>query len=147
MENGDILEIKFVAKKPRTLLSQSSKADQHVNTNNSSSAEIDHDSLISKNFWGYVKKMFKKTTSSLPSFNLNQCYSYFTKTLSAFNASKTFSIPSWIPKFDSPQTPFKLDPPTYQEITNVIRKMKPSGSPCPLDQISNLRNIHIYVLT
>jgi hypothetical protein len=30
----------------------------------------------------------------------------------------------------------KLDPPTYQEITNVTRQMKLSGSPCPLDQIS-----------
>ena len=38
--------------------------------------------------------------------------------------------------FASPKTPFNLDPPTYQEITKVIRKMKPSGSPCPLDQIS-----------
>ena len=35
MENGDILEIKFVAKKLRTILSQSSKADQHVNSNHS----------------------------------------------------------------------------------------------------------------
>ena len=52
------------------------------------------------------------------------------------NPSKTFSIPSWIPKFASPRKPFNLDPPTYQEISNVIRKMKPSGSPCPLDQIS-----------
>ena len=29
-----------------------------------------------------------------------------------------------------------LTPPTYQEVTNVIRKMKPSGAPCPLDQMS-----------
>ena len=29
-----------------------------------------------------------------------------------------------------------LEPPTYQQVTNIIRKMKASGSPCPLDQIS-----------
>ena len=58
------------------------------------------------------------------------------KTLSAINPKKAFYIPSWIPKFTAPKTPFNLDPPTYREITNVIRKMKPSGSPCPLDQIS-----------
>ena len=29
-----------------------------------------------------------------------------------------------------------LTPPTHNETTNVIRKMKPSGSPCPLHQIS-----------
>ena len=56
--------------------------------------------------------------------------------MSAISPTKTFNIPSWIPKFESPQTTFNLDPPTYQEITNVIRKMKPSGSTCPLDQIS-----------
>jgi hypothetical protein len=35
-----------------------------------------------------------------------------------------------------PQVQFDLDPPSYQEVTAVIRKMKASGSPCPLDQIS-----------
>ena len=34
--------------------------------------------------------------------------------------------------------PFNSDPPSYQQVTNVIRKMKSSGSPCPLDQISIL---------
>ena len=31
---------------------------------------------------------------------------------------------------------FDLDPPSYQQVTAVIRKMKASGSPCLLDQIS-----------
>ena len=31
---------------------------------------------------------------------------------------------------------FDLDPPSYQQVTAVIRKMKASGSPCPLDQVS-----------
>ena len=135
LENGSILEIKFVAKKLRILLNKSNNTELH-NSDSHASADIDHDNLIGKNFWGYVKKFFKKNTSSLPSFNLAQCTSYFTKTFSATSPNKTFNIPSWIPKFASPQTPFKLDPPTYQEITNVIRKMKLSGSPCPLDQIS-----------
>ena len=91
---------------------------------------------MNKNFWGYVKKVFKKKSDSLPTFDLAQCTAYFTKTFSAIIPSKTFTIPSWIPKFNSPTTQFNLDPPTYNEITSVIRKMKPSGSPCPLDQIS-----------
>ena len=131
LENGSILEIKFVAKKLRILLNKSNNTELH-NSDSHASADIDHDNLIGKNFWGYVKKFFKKNTSSLPSFNLAQCTSYFTKTFSAISPNKTFNIPSWIPKFASPQTPFKLDSPTYQEITNVIRKMKLSGSPCPL---------------
>ena len=132
LENGNVTEIKFVAKKLRNVLNKITA--EH--NNNNETAEVDHDHLISKNFWGYVKKYFKKKSSLLPSFNMAQCTSYFTKTFSALNPNKTFSIPSWIPKFASPQTPFNLDPPTYQEITNVIRKMKPSGSPCPLDQLS-----------
>ena len=75
-------------------------------------------------------------TDSLPTFDLAQCTAYFTKTFSAIIPNKTFNIPSWIPKLNSPTTQFNLDPPTYNEITDVIRKMKPSGSPCPLDQIS-----------
>ncbi len=31
---------------------------------------------------------------------------------------------------------FDLEPPTYQQVTNIVRRMKASGSPCPLDQIS-----------
>ena len=135
LENGEILEIKFVAKKLRNLLNKSNTTDPN-NTDSHASANIDHDSLIGNCFWGFVKRFFKKNTSSFPSFNLSECTSYFTKTLSAISPTKTFNIPSWIPKFASPQTPFNLDPPTYQEITNVIRKMKPSGSPSPLDQIS-----------
>ena len=135
LENGDISEIKFVAKKLRILLDKRNNTDKH-DINTFKSAEINHDRLINANFWGYVKRYFKKNASSLPTFNLAQCTSYFTNTFLAINPHKTFSIPSWIPQFASPKTPFNLDLSTYQEITKVIRKMKPSGSPCPLDQIS-----------
>ena len=50
--------------------------------------------------------------------------------------NKLFNIPSWIPKLSDPEVQFNLDPPTYQQISNVIRKMKSSGLPCPLDQLS-----------
>ena len=52
------------------------------------------------------------------------------------NPNKIFQIPSWIPALPDPITEFNLEPPTYQQITNIIRKMKTSGSPSPLDQIS-----------
>ena len=35
-----------------------------------------------------------------------------------------------------PEFKFDLDPPSYEQITTIIRKMKASGSPCPLDQLS-----------
>ena len=48
---------------------------------------------------------------------------------------RIFTIPSWIPTFNEPELAFDEAPPTYQQITKIIRKMKTSGSPCPLDQI------------
>ena len=47
-----------------------------------------------------------------------------------------FAIPSCIPSLSSPHVPFDIDPPSYQQITNIIRNMKASASPCPLDQVS-----------
>ena len=49
-----------------------------------------------------------------------------------------FRTPSWIPRFDPPSSSFNTKPPTYGEVTNVIKRMKSSGYPCPLDQISIL---------
>jgi hypothetical protein len=134
-DNGNLMEMKFVAKKLRNRLRTRDDTDQqhaHINA----SDEIDHNELINKNFWGYVKNIFTKKSDSLPTFDHAQCTAYFTRTFSAVIPNKIFNIPSWIPKFSSPTTPFNLDPPTYNEITNIIRKMKLSGSPCPLDQIS-----------
>ena len=56
--------------------------------------------------------------------------------LAKFNTNKIFQIPSWIQALPDPVTEFDLQPQTYQQITNIIRKMKTSGSPSPLDQIS-----------
>ena len=60
--------------------------------------------------------------------------------LNAFPTSrnKIFWIPSWIPMLPEPTVQFNLDPRTYQQVTNIIRKMKISGSPCPLDQLSTI---------
>jgi hypothetical protein len=74
--------------------------------------------------------------SMLPTFNMDDCLKYFKSVLTKINPNKIFQIPSWIPALDYPITAFDLEPPTYQQITNIIRKMKTSGSPSPLDQIS-----------
>ena len=64
-----------------------------------------------------------------------ECVNYFTKTLSAIHPNKLFHVLSWIPALSDPVIPFDLNPPSYQQVTAVIRKMKASGSPCRLDQI------------
>ena len=99
---------------------------------------MNRDYSISKNFWGYVKRIFNKKYEILPSFSMNKCFDYFAsiRTLLSVNPTKVFNLPSWIPTLSDPVIPFNLEPPTYQQISNVIRKMKASGSPCPLDQLS-----------
>ena len=53
-----------------------------------------------------------------------------------YTCTKRFTIPSWIPAFKTPTYQYDITPPTYQEITKIIRRMKASGSSCRLDQIS-----------
>ena len=64
----------------------------------------------------------------LPNFDMNVCFSYLKKVLAKINPNKQFEIPNWIQ--------FDLELPTYQQVTNIVRKMKSSGSPCPLHQLS-----------
>ena len=87
-------------------------------------------------FWGYVKKVLIRKDAVLPSFSMTECVEYFTKTLAIINLNKLFNIPNWIRGLSDPQVKFDLDQPSYQQVTAVIRKMKASGSPSPLDQIS-----------
>ena len=68
-----------------------------------------------------MKKVLNKIVSILPSVNKVVCFAF---------------VPSWIPKFANTTVSFNLTPPTYYQITNIIRKMKTSGSPCRLDEIS-----------
>ena len=52
------------------------------------------------------------------------------------NPTGKFRIPSWIPSSLSPEKTFDSNPPTKAEISQIFKRMKTSGSPCPLDQIS-----------
>ena len=103
---------------------------------NNTNESLNHDKYFERNFWGYVKKVINCSDSILPTFNMDDCLKYFKTVLTKVNPNKIFQIPSWIPMLHDPITEFDLEPPTYRQITNIIRKMKTSGSPCPLDQIS-----------
>ena len=127
--NADITEIKYVSRLLRDILRDNTSCQVNADLMN-------HDYSISKNFWGYVKKIFNKKDEILPSFSMNECFDYFARTLSSVNPTKVFNLPSWIPTLSDPVIPFNLEPPTYEQISSVIRKMKASGSPCPLDQLS-----------
>ena len=107
-----------------------------IQTDSNRDNSFNHDKYIERNFWGYVKNVLNKEDTVFPSFSMTECAVYFTKTLAAVHPGKLFHIPSWIPRLSDPQVEFDLDPPSYQQVTAVISKMKASGSPFPLDQIS-----------
>ena len=129
-QGTDVNEIKYVSRVLPDRLSGKDHSEQDCD------GELDHDKHINKSFWGYVKNLMYTKELVLPSFSMSDCVSYFMKTLLLVNPNKLFIIPNWIPKLSTPEVPFDLEPPTYDKVTNVIRKMKASGSPCPLDQLS-----------
>ena len=64
------------------------------------------------------------------------CMKFFCSSFRSINPYKSCTIPSWIPPLAQPSVPCDLSPPSYQQITKTIRRMKASVSPCPLDKIS-----------
>ena len=130
--NPDITEIKYVSRVLRDKLRNSN----NTQTDTQQDQSFNHDKYFERNFWGYVKNVLASKRTVLPSFNMQDCTDHFRKTLLAIHPTKLFRIPSWIPTLSRPQIQYDLDPPTYQQITTIIRKMKASGSPCPLDQLS-----------
>ena len=131
--NADTVEIKFVANLLRTKLQ---KTDRTYLGNGNCNQTVNHDHYIKASFWGYVKAFLKNQATLNSTLNKATCTCFFSKYFSSLNPEKFFSIPSWIPSFASLKVPFNLDPPIYQQVTNIIRKMKSSASPCPLDQLS-----------
>ena len=86
--------------------------------------------------WKYCENTFVPQGDVIkPDFSEDTCYKYFQKSLSK-SSRRNFTIPSRLRPADLPTNEFNLEKPTYREITNVIRKMKSSASPCPLDQIN-----------
>ena len=73
------------------------------------------------NVWRYTKLNLEAEEKPSPTFNLTKL---------------TFNIPDWIPNLLAPKYEFQTTPPTYAEITSIVRKMKSKGSACPLDQLS-----------
>ena len=95
-----------------------------------------YDYHIGRNFWNFVKNTLEKGSSIMPSFSRDHCTRFFLHCFSAIAPNKIFKCPSWIPSLPDPSILFNQSPPSYEKVTTVIRRMKTSGSPCPLDKIS-----------
>ena len=87
---------------------------------------------------GYCKKVFEKKEAVQPDFNETRCFQYFRQSFKEKNLLRNFDFPEWMKQMDNPTKAFNTDVPTYKEVQKIIRKMKSSGSPCPLDHTSIL---------
>ena len=67
---------------------------------------------------------------------MTTCTTFFGDFFRAKQPSKSFKIPCWSPSLPQPKIPYNLSSPFYQQITKIVRRMKASGSPCPLDKLS-----------
>ena len=105
-------------------------------SDSSSTSDLDYDKYISRNFWGFVKNVVERPCRLLPSFSSEVYSRYFTKLFSSESPYRKFPIPSWIPSLPQHTISFTCEPPSYERVTKIIRRMKSSGCPCPLDQIS-----------
>ena len=94
-------------------------------------SNLNHDSLISKNLWSYVKKR----SSLFLSCTLVHCIDYFRRILSGTFPNKQFVMPSSIPQFEAPTYSFHVPPPSNQKVIFIIRCIKYSASLSPLAQI------------
>ena len=121
-----LAEIKYVAKCLHSTLQP---------TDHSALAGKNHNIQIQKNIWGYIKANCKQTMSPSPTVNCSTCTHFFATCFRSIFPVKSFNIPDWIPSIAQPSIPYDVTPPSYNQITKVVRRIQASGSPCPLDKI------------
>ena len=111
-------EIRYVSKLLRSKISKSAKQD--ITT-------VDHASEISERFWSYCKRYLDADETKLPTFTKQVYQEFFKNSFKCIHRLKHYIIPSWIPEFNAL---------SYKEVNKIIKRLKASGSPCLLDQIS-----------
>ncbi|ESO10191.1 hypothetical protein HELRODRAFT_168067 [Helobdella robusta] len=92
-------------------------------------------SQLKRRFWWTCRRIFAQTENLKPLFNVSDCTHYFKQILSDDNQKKC-QLPNWTQQLQKPSTPCNTSPPSYHEISTIVRKFKAKSSPCPLDQIS-----------
>ena len=123
-ELENLNEIRFVSKLIR------SKIQTEQSSVTTASTNINHNEMIKLDFWKYVKRFIEKPTSN---FQSNSLFRIFQKNITVNEPYKAIYYPILL---EPPIYQYDITSPTYQEITKIIRRMKASGSPCRLDEIS-----------
>ena len=129
MNDAPLQEVKYVSQLLRSKL-------KSQDSTHSSATAVNQDRYVSKNLWGFVKNVMEKGSAVLPSFSRDHCTRFFITFFAAILPYKKFTMPHWIPSFNQPSFSFDQSAPSYDKFTQVVRRIKSSGSPCPLDKIS-----------
>ena len=87
--NNNVQEIKFVSRQLRYLLR---KKDKSNCIDHRDFQEIDWDKSIKRNFWGFVKQVFQKQHSTLPTFSKAHYLEYSKISFSFISHNKAFIL-------------------------------------------------------
>ena len=123
LQCGNLEEIRYISKLLRKKLCFKDQARNY---------EKD----LSKDFWKFCKGEFEQSETQQPNFDELSCYDYFKSVFLEKSENRQFNFPSWLKPFPAASSNFDSECPSYREITKRIRRMRSSGSPCPIDQIS-----------
>ena len=83
-------EITVVSRKLKEILHNVDKDYSRI------SYDIDHDSYVKHNSWGYVERIIKSNTDEQLTFAQTECISFPINRFAALNPNKLFRIPAWI---------------------------------------------------
>ena len=116
---------------------------QHCNNNYVNSKDKYNSFPISSSYkykinpWAFMKS-YSENVNVDPTFDNAKGEAYFRNIYSEQHPNRVFQRPDWIPILPPPSLPFLHDclTPSYNDISRIIRKMKSSSTPCPLDGIS-----------
>ncbi|ESN90110.1 hypothetical protein HELRODRAFT_182804 [Helobdella robusta] len=121
------LQIKTLSKQIRSRIASTkrNKLEKTLNITN----QLKH------KFWATCEKLFNPTPNLLPQFGVDKCKQFFNNILNDQSCNK-HSLPNWIKTLPNPSIACDTNPPTFNEISSIIRKCNWRASPCPLDQMS-----------
>ena len=127
--------IQRASKQLRISLSTLSKVK--VNKHSADEESKHNNFTYKKNPWAFMKA-FQYEDKNSPTFGNIQCHQYFQDILKEKNPSRIFERPDWMPIIPPPNQPFvhSSSPPTFKDVSNIVRRMRARSSPCPLDGLS-----------
>ena len=86
-------------------------------------------------FWAYPfrfgQRLFKPPNETKPDFDANTAYTHFVSCYTDDDRCSVFEQLDELPVCETPQTAFKGSPPTFSELTSVLKRKRNSSSPGP----------------